>query len=477
MVHLNDEITDFKTTKNLLHDGEDLSIWDHEGIVSSNVEIALIELSKATLVHLRLITPVDFGDVEAFDLLKALRSHVSSEGHSKIVAESKQLATLVLQVVDQLRVLSVLSSEGLLELEDRSVDLTCSMFVEDALDLVKCFLPNRHLQRGHITSALRTLGQSTFLVANLKDLSKLTLQLSVEDDVEVVGLIGEESARLAREVVEEATTALAKLDTSRGCCSRVFLGFFLVVSSFTDTLFLNPCILSFSHSDDFSELALESILRFLSTQVSNRFPEGRKICLFALSLFVPVLVQELTAHIAELNGRFQVTKDCVEEHFDLVDEGVLRARGNVLQLPILLLVEKGGVVRIQVLCQLLAEKLRALVQQAVGQVARRQRHVVFDGTVDIVAICEHFGPIHHRLHVGSELIHSLCALAQSQSKVGEVVDVGLEQFAAQGQNCVVASQILLKLVQLEAGHGLQHMGWGLQHEVLFLRKFDAACAN
>jgi hypothetical protein len=68
MIHLNLEVADVKSLENLLNNGEHLSVRDHQRVVSSDIEIALVELSETAFAHLRLITSVDLSNVEALYL-------------------------------------------------------------------------------------------------------------------------------------------------------------------------------------------------------------------------------------------------------------------------------------------------------------------------------------------------------------------------------------------------------------------------
>lgn len=103
-----------------------------------------------------------------------------------------------------------------------------------------------------------------------------------------------------------------------------------------------------------------------------------------------------------------------------------------------------------------------------GQVACRQRHVVLDGAIDVIAAGEDARPVHHRLHISPKLRDPLRRLAERQCEVGEVVNVRLEQLTGEGKNCIVAAQVLLNLVRLETDDGLKHMRLGLKDELLLL---------
>ena len=55
--------------------------------------------------------------------------------------------------------------------------------------------------------------------------------------------------------------------------------------------------------------------------------------------------------------------------------------------------------------------------------------------------------------------------------------MGFEKLTAQSEDAVVAAQILLQLVNLEACYCLQHVGLCLHHEMLLLRKADTSRSN
>lgn len=66
MVQLELEITDFKTCQYFTDDSEHLSIWQHKGVGSGDVEVTLVEFTVATFRHLGLIPSVHFSNVESF---------------------------------------------------------------------------------------------------------------------------------------------------------------------------------------------------------------------------------------------------------------------------------------------------------------------------------------------------------------------------------------------------------------------------
>lgn len=56
---------------------------------------------------------VHLGNVESLDVTDTVQSEVPREGHGKVVTQGQELATLIRQVVDELRVLAVLPCKRL----------------------------------------------------------------------------------------------------------------------------------------------------------------------------------------------------------------------------------------------------------------------------------------------------------------------------------------------------------------------------
>ena len=112
-----------------------------------------------------------------------------------------------------------------------------------------------------------------------------------------------------------------------------------------------------------------------------------------------------------------------------------------------------------------------------GQIARRQRHVVLDGAIDVIASSQQSRAIGHGLHIRPELGNALRGLAEGEGEVGEVVDMGLEELAAHGEHAIVAPQVLLDLVCFQSNDGLQNVRLSLHHEALLFREAGTACAK
>ena len=170
MVELDLEITDAELSEDVDEDLEHLGVGDHGGVIASDVKIALVELPKAALIHLGLVSSVDLSDVESLNLFHSLRCNESCKRNSQIVPERGKFTALVLQVVDELRVLTVLSHECFSQLEDRSVDLDCSVLLEDALDDVEGLFADGHLYGSHVACAFSAFRDSSLLVFGLHDL-------------------------------------------------------------------------------------------------------------------------------------------------------------------------------------------------------------------------------------------------------------------------------------------------------------------
>jgi hypothetical protein len=113
-------------------DLEDFCIGDHGIVRARDVEIALIELSHATLGHRRLVTAVDLGDLVALEALHTrIHGEPSCKRDGEIVTQRAELPALILQVVDQLGVLPIFAAEDFLEFEDRRVERGGPVALED----------------------------------------------------------------------------------------------------------------------------------------------------------------------------------------------------------------------------------------------------------------------------------------------------------------------------------------------------------
>lgn len=83
------------------------------------------------------LSSVDLRDMVPPDLLKAMLRDVPRERHRQVVAQRAELAALVGQVVDKLRVLAVLARQNVLPLEDGGVDRDGAVALEDGLDCTR----------------------------------------------------------------------------------------------------------------------------------------------------------------------------------------------------------------------------------------------------------------------------------------------------------------------------------------------------
>lgn len=106
----------------------------------------LVKLPHSTFRQDRLISSVHLGNVVSLHVDNTIHSEVSGERdlssvmrdfspgfatNRKIVPQTAELSTLILQIVDQLGVLTVLSSQNLSELKHWRVDRTSSILDED----------------------------------------------------------------------------------------------------------------------------------------------------------------------------------------------------------------------------------------------------------------------------------------------------------------------------------------------------------
>lgn len=83
MVNLHHKLIHAHSLQYLLHDGQNFGIRNHKIVLSRNVEIALVKLSKSAFVHGGLVPSINLPDMESLNLLNiSIISHESCEGHS-----------------------------------------------------------------------------------------------------------------------------------------------------------------------------------------------------------------------------------------------------------------------------------------------------------------------------------------------------------------------------------------------------------
>ena len=157
------------------------------------------------------------------------------------------------------------------------------------------------------------------MIADLKNLGQLTLQLLVQHHVEVVAGGREEAAQVRGQVVEEGSASLSKLDASRGCRASILL-YLLLVIGFARAFSFDSFMFGLGGVDHLRKLTFECSCDLLRAHVGDCLAEGGgESGRLALPLLVPILVEELAADIAELEGRVEVIEDGLEDNFDLVD--------------------------------------------------------------------------------------------------------------------------------------------------------------
>lgn len=67
MIEFNLESADIEATEDVNDNAQEISIWNHRAVASSDVKITLVELTEASSGHLRGITSIDLGDVVSLD--------------------------------------------------------------------------------------------------------------------------------------------------------------------------------------------------------------------------------------------------------------------------------------------------------------------------------------------------------------------------------------------------------------------------
>mmetsp|Transcript_11251 Transcript_11251/g.41990 ORF Transcript_11251/g.41990 Transcript_11251/m.41990 type:complete len:290 (-) Transcript_11251:1362-2231(-) len=160
VIELDFERADGKIAKDADHDGEHFCICHHDVVRAGDVEVTLIELTVAPSRQLRIVSPVHLRHVEALDVAWSVHGKVPGERHRQIVPQGEDLAALVRKVVDELRVLSVLPSQGFLQLKDGRVNLHGSVHLENPANDSERFLAHAHLRWMEVPRPPRNLGHS-----------------------------------------------------------------------------------------------------------------------------------------------------------------------------------------------------------------------------------------------------------------------------------------------------------------------------
>lgn len=132
MIYLDRVRVPLERVKDIGCDLEDFGIRNHGVVGACNVEIALVELPHAALGHGRLVAAVHLGNLVALEALHTrVHGEPSCERDSKIVAQRAKLPALILQVINEFRVLSIFAAQNLLEFEDGCVECGGSVALKD----------------------------------------------------------------------------------------------------------------------------------------------------------------------------------------------------------------------------------------------------------------------------------------------------------------------------------------------------------
>lgn len=138
-----------------MHNSKDLGIRNHCVVFPSDVEIALIELSISPSGDGRLIPPIHLTYVESLYFLNiGVVGHEPCEGYGQVIPQRTDFASLILQVIYQLRILAVFACQDFLQLKNRSVYFDGSVLFEDIGYSVDHLSSDCHLVRVEVSSAL-----------------------------------------------------------------------------------------------------------------------------------------------------------------------------------------------------------------------------------------------------------------------------------------------------------------------------------
>lgn len=114
MINFDKEILDINGFKYLLHNSENLSIWDHRIIGTSNVKVTLIELSIPAFGHDGLISSIDLSNVKPLNFGNVgVHGHEPTKGYSKIISKSTLLSPLIFKIIDEFGVFSIFSCKDM----------------------------------------------------------------------------------------------------------------------------------------------------------------------------------------------------------------------------------------------------------------------------------------------------------------------------------------------------------------------------
>lgn len=107
VIDLNEKIPQLQPTEDFTHDLHTFCIRDHRVKMTSNVKITLAELPVAALDYGWTLPPPHLSNMVAFHLLHFIHGQITSKRDSKVIAQRQQLSTLILQIVDEPRVLAI----------------------------------------------------------------------------------------------------------------------------------------------------------------------------------------------------------------------------------------------------------------------------------------------------------------------------------------------------------------------------------
>lgn len=179
VVELDGVLWDLERIQRLAEDVQDLGVGNHGVVGAGNVKVALVELAHAALAHHGLVAAVYFCDVVALHVGEAVHGDVARKGDREVVAQRALLAALVVQVVDQLRVLAVLARQDVAELKHGRVNRLRTVLGKDALERRKDPFPQQSGRRLVVQRALRHLELEVgagLLVLRLGRLQRLHLR-------------------------------------------------------------------------------------------------------------------------------------------------------------------------------------------------------------------------------------------------------------------------------------------------------------
>ena len=154
-----------KLLKHFGDDSQDLRIRNHGVESTGNIKVTLVKFPHATLAHGGLVPTVDLGNVVTLNTADiGVHSEPPGKRNGQIVAKRTDLPALILEVVDEFRVLTVFTGQDLAQFENGGVQGCPAMALEDIGDGVENAITEESVGARPILGALGGLEIEIILI-------------------------------------------------------------------------------------------------------------------------------------------------------------------------------------------------------------------------------------------------------------------------------------------------------------------------